>query len=119
MALDGLDEDIPGFWSVAVGGLCHLGLMAQDGLRQAFKSIEQGSQFSILMRRGAKHGHHIASEFHVDRLALGLKRPLEVRSVAFGRVVAASALSLAALHHALEQRSCAEELQVLEFLFRA
>ena len=35
-------EDIPGFRSVAMGGLGQLGLMAQDGLRQAFESIEQG-----------------------------------------------------------------------------
>lgn len=95
----------------------HLGLMAQDGLRQAFESIEQGSQFSILVRRGAKDGHHIAGEFHMDGFALGLIRPLEVRPVPFRWILAASALGLATLHHALEKRPFAEVLQVLEFPF--
>ena len=91
--------------------------MAQDSLRQRFESVEQGPQFSILVRRGAKHGHHIASEFHIDRFALGLICPLEIGSVAFSRVVAASALGLAALHHPLEQRPFAEVLQLLKFPF--
>ena len=93
--------------------------MAQDGLRQVFESIEQGPQFSILVRRGAKQGHHIASEFHIDGFALGLIRPLEVRPVAFGRVVTASALDLATLHHALEKRAFAEVLQLLKLLFES
>jgi len=67
-----------------------LGLMAQDGLRESFKTIEQGLQFSIRLRSGAKHGHHFGSEFHIDGFAFGLIRPLEVRSVAFGRVLAIS-----------------------------
>ena len=46
-------ENIPGFRSVAVGGLGPFGLMAQDGLRQSFQTIEQGLQFSILLRSGA------------------------------------------------------------------
>ena len=100
-----------------MSGLGQLGLMAQDGLRQSFESIEQGPQFSILVSGGAKNGHYVASEFHIDGFALGLIRPLEVRSVAFGRVLAASALGLATLHHALEQRPFAEVLQLLKFLF--
>jgi hypothetical protein len=76
-------KNIPGFRSVAVGGLGPFGLMAQDGLRQSVKTIEQGFQFSILLRRGAKHGHHFGSELHIDGFAFGLIRPLEVRSVAF------------------------------------
>jgi hypothetical protein len=91
--------------------------MAQDSLRERFESVEQGPQFPIPMRRGAKHGHHIASEFHIDRFALGLIRPFEVRSVAFSRVVAASALGLATLHHPLEKRPFAEVLQLLKFPF--
>ena len=86
-------------------------------MRQGFESVEQGPQFPILVRRGAKHGHHIASEFHIDGFALGLIRPLEVRPVAFGRVVTASALGLATLHHALEKRPFAEVLQLLKFPF--
>ena len=35
-------ENIPGFRSVAVGGLGLFGLMAQGGLRQSFQAIEQG-----------------------------------------------------------------------------
>ena len=91
-------------------------LLAQGGLRQSFKATEQGLQFSILLRSGAKHGHHIASELHVDRFAFGLISPLEVRSVPFSRVLAASALGFAALHHPLEKRPFAEILQLLEFL---
>ena len=83
--------NIHGFRSVAVGRLGYSGLMTQDGLRQAFEAIEQGPQFSILVRRGAKHGHHLACEFHVDGFALGLVAPL-VRAVAFGWVLTASAL---------------------------
>ena len=90
------------------------GLMAQDGLRQSFETIEQGLQFSILLRSGAKHGHHFGSEFHIDGFAIGLIRPLEVRSVAFGRVLAASALGFAAFHHALEKRPFAEVPQLVE-----
>ena len=112
-------ENIPVFRSVSVSGLSEFGLMAQDSLRERFESVEQGPQFAILVRRGAKHGHNIASEFHIDRfaLALGLIRPLEVRSVAFSRVLAASALGLATLHHPLEKRPFAEVLQLLKFPF--
>ena len=92
-------------------------LVAQDGLRESFKTIEQGLQFSILLRSGAKHGHHFASELHVDRFAFGLISPLEVRSVALGRVMPASAGGFAALHHALEKRPFAEVLQLLKFPF--
>ncbi len=90
-------------------------LVAQDGLRESFKTIEQGLQFSILLRCGAKHGHHFGSEFHIDGFAFGLIRPLEVRSMSFGRVLAASTLGLAAFHHALENRPFAEVLQLLKF----
>ena len=86
-------------------------------MRQRFESVEQGPQFSILVRRGAKQGHHIASEFHIDGFALGLIRPLEVRSVAFGWILAASAVGFAALHHALEKRSFAEVVHFLKFPF--
>ena len=110
-------ENIPGFRSVAMGGLCPLGLMAQGSLRQRFQSVEQGLQFPILVRGGAKQGHHLASEFYIDGFAVGLIRPLEVRSVAFGRILAASALGLAALHHPLEKRPFAEVLQFLKFPF--
>jgi hypothetical protein len=99
-----------------VGGLGLFGLMAQHGLGQSFQTIEQGLQFSILLRSGAKHGHYFASELHVDRLAFGLIRPLEVRSMSFSRILAASALGVAALHHPLEKRSFAEILQLLKFL---
>jgi hypothetical protein len=92
-------------------------LLAQGGLRQSFKATEQGLQFSILLRSGAKHGHYFASELHVDRFALSLIRPLEVRSMSFRWVLAASALGFAALHHPLEKRPFAEILQLLEFLF--
>jgi hypothetical protein len=98
-----------------VGGLGPFGLMAQDGLRQSFKTIEQELQFSILLRSGAKPGHHFGSEFHIDGFAFGLIRPLEVRSVAFGRVLAASALGFAAFHHPPEKRPFAEVLQLLKF----
>ena len=50
-----------------MGGLGPFGLMAQDGLRESFKTIEQGLQFSILLRSGAKQGHHFGSEFHSMR----------------------------------------------------
>ena len=90
------------------------GLMAQDGLRQSFETIERGLQFSILLRSGAKHGHHFGSEFHIDGFAIGLIRPLEVRSVAFGRVLAASALGFAAFHHPLQNCTFAEILDLLE-----
>jgi hypothetical protein len=93
------------------------GLMAQDGLRQSVKTIEQGLQFSILLRSGTEHGHYFGSEFHIDGFAFGLIRPFEVRSVAFGRVWAASALGFAAFHHALEKRPFAEVLQLLKFPF--
>ena len=92
-------------------------LMAQGGLRQSFQTIKQGLQFSILLRSGAKHGQYFASEFHVDRFAFSLIRPLEVRSMSFRRVLAASALGFAALHHPLEKRTFAEILQLLKFLF--
>ena len=105
----------PVFRSVAVGGLGPFGLMAQDGLRQSFQTIEQGLQFSILLRSGAKHGHHIGSEFHIDGFAFGLIRPLEVRSMSFGRVLAASAVGFAAFHHPLKKRPFAEVLQLLKF----
>ena len=107
----------PVFGSFAVSGLGQFGLMAQDRLRQRFESVEQGPQFSILVRRGAKHGHDVAGQFHIDGFAFGFIGPLEVRSVAFGRVVAASALGLAALHHPLEERPFAEVLQLLKFPF--
>ena len=110
-------ENIPGFRSVAMGGLGPLGLMAQDGLRQSFKTVEQGLQLSILLRSDAKQGHHFGSEFHIDGFAFGLIRPLEVRSMSFSRVLAASALGFAALHHALEKRPFAEILQLLKFQF--
>ncbi len=108
-------ENIPGFRLVAVGRLGPFDLVAQDGLRESFKTIEQGLQFSILLRCGAKHGHHFGSEFHIDGFAFGLIRPLEVRSMSFGRVLAASTLGLAAFHHALENRPFAEVLQLLKF----
>jgi len=109
-------EKIPGFRSIAVGGLGPFGLMAQGGLRQSFQTIEQGLQFSILLRSGAKCGHRLGSEFYIDGLAFGLIGPLEVRAVSFSRVLAASALGFAALHHALEKRPFAEILQLLKFL---
>ncbi len=108
-------QNIPGFRSVAVGGLSQFGLMAQDGLRELFESIEQGPEFSILVSGRAKQGHYITGEFHIDRFALGLVGPLEIRPVAFGRVVAASALGLTALHHSLQKRPFAEVLQLLKF----
>ena len=107
-------ENIPGFRSVAVVGLGPFGLMAQDSLRESFKTIEQGLQFSILLRSGAKHGHYFASELHVDRFAFGLIRPLEVRSVPFRRVLAASALGFAALHHPLQNCTFAEIVDLLQ-----
>ena len=110
-------ENIPGFRSVAMGGLCPLGLIAQDGLRQSFKTVEQGLQPSILLRSGAKQGHHFGSEFDIDGFAFGLVRPFQVRSMAFGRVLAASALGFAAFHHPLEKRSFAEVVQFLKFPF--
>ena len=88
--------------------------MAQDCLRQAFETIEQGLQFSILLRGGTECGHYLTGEFHVDRLAFGLIRPLEIRSVALVRILAASAAGFAALHHALEKRPLAEVLQLLK-----
>ena len=91
--------------------------MAQDGLRQAFKSVEQGPESSILLRRGAKQGHHITREFQIDGFAFGLEGPLEVESVAFGWILAASTLSLTALHHVLEKRPFTEVLQLLKFPF--
>ena len=91
-------------------------LLAQGGLRQSFKTIEQGLEFSILLRSGTKYGHHFGSEFHIDGFAFGLIRPLEVGSMSFSRVLAASALGFAALHHPLEKRPFAEILQFLEFL---
>ena len=91
-------------------------LMAQDGLRESFKTIEQGLQFSILLRSCAKRGHHFGSEFHIDGFAFGLIRPLEVRSMSFSRVLAASALGFASFHHPLEKRPFAEILQLLKFL---
>ena len=109
-------EHIPCFRSVAMGGLGPFGLMAQGGLRQSFKTIEQGLQFSILVRSGAKRGHHFGSQFHIDGFAFSLIRPLEVRSMSFSRVLAASALGFAALHHPLEKRPFAEILQLLKFL---
>ena len=92
-------------------------VLAQGSLRQPFKTIEQGLQFSILLRSGAKHGHHFGSEFHIDGFAFGLISPLEVRSMSFSRVLAASALGFAALHHPLENRPFAEILQLLKFPF--
>ena len=91
-------------------------LLTQGGLRQPFKTIEQGLQFSILLRSGAKHGHYFACELQVDRFAFSLISPLEVRSMSFSRVLAASALGFAALHHPLEKRPFAEILQLLKFL---
>ena len=108
-------ENIPGFRSVAMGGLGPFGVMAEDRLRQSFKTIEQGLQLSILLRSGAKQGHHFGSEFHIDGFAFGLIRPLEVRSMSFGWVLAASALGFAAFHHPLEKRPFAEVLQLLKF----
>ena len=90
--------------------------MAQNSLRQPFETIEQGLKFSILLRGGAKQGHYVVSELHIDRFAFGLIRPLKVRSMAFGRVLAASALGFAAFHHPLEKRPFAEVLQLLKFL---
>ena len=110
-------ENIPGFWLVAVRELGQFGLMTEDGLRQVFESIEQGPQFSILERGSAEDGHDIACEFHIDSFALGLICPFEVRSVAFGWILAASALGFAALHHALEKGSFAEVVQFLKFPF--
>ena len=70
------------------------------------------------MARGvAKDGHHFTSELHIDGFALGLIGPLEIRAVAFGRILATSALGLAALHHALEKRPFAEVVQFLKFPF--
>ena len=91
------------------------GLMAQNSLRQPFKTIEQGLEFSILLRGGAKQGHYIGSELHIDGFAFGLVRPLEIRAMAFGRILAASALGFAAFHHPLEKRPFAEVLQLLKF----
>jgi hypothetical protein len=99
-----------------VGGLGLFGQMAQGGLRQSFKTIEQGLQFSVLLRGGAKRGHRFGSEFHIDGFAFGLIGPLEVRSMSFSWVLAASALGFAALHHPLEKRPLAEILQLLKFL---
>ena len=99
-----------------MSGLGQFGLMAKDSLRQRFESVEQGLQLPILVRRGAKHGHHIARKFHIDGFAFGLIRPLEVRSMSFSRVLAASALGFAAFHHPLEKRPFAEILQLLKFL---
>ena len=92
------------------------GLVAQDGLRECFKTIEEGLESSILLRSSTKHGHHFGSEFHIDGFAFGFIRPLEVRSVAFVRILAASALGFAAFHHPLEKRPFAEVLQLLKFL---
>ena len=92
------------------------GVMAKGGLGQSFQTIEQGLQFSILLRSSAKHRHYFVSELHVDRFAFSLIRPLEVRSMSFSRVLAASALGFAALHHPLEKRPFAEILQLLKFL---
>ena len=99
-----------------MSGLGPFDLLTQGGLRQSFQTIEQGLQFSILLRSGAKHGHYFASELHVDGFAFGLISPLEVRSVSFSRVLAAGALGFAALHHPLEKRPFAEILQLLKFL---
>ena len=90
--------------------------MAQDGLRKPFETVEQGLQFSILLSGGAKHGHDGGSELHIDGFAFGLIGPLEIGTMALSRIVAASALGFAALHHALEKRTFAEVIQVLEFL---
>jgi hypothetical protein len=92
------------------------GLMAQGSLRQSFKTIEEGLQFSMLLGSGAKYGHCFTSELHVDRFAFRLIRPLEVRSMSFSRVLAAGALGFAALHHPLEKRPFAEKLQLSKFL---
>ena len=98
-----------------MGGLGPFGLMAQDGLRESFKTIEQGLQFAILLRSRAKHGHHFGRQFHINGFAFGLIRPLEVRSMAFVRVLAASAPGFAALHHPFEKRPFAEIVQLLKF----
>jgi hypothetical protein len=71
----------------------------------------------MLLRSSTKDGHHFGSEFHIDGFALGLIRPLEVRSVAFVRILATSALGFAAFHHPLEKRPFAEVLQLLKFPF--
>ena len=92
------------------------GLMAQDGLRESFQTIQQGLQFSMLLRGGPEQRRDFRSELHIEGFAFGLIRPLEVRSMSFSRVLAASALRFAALHHPLEKRPFAEILQLLKFL---
>ena len=97
--------------SVAARRLREFGLIPQSSLRQPLQTIQQGLQFSMLLRGGPEQRRDFRSELHIDGFAFGLIRPLEVRSMALSRIMAAGTLGFAALHHPLEQRPFREVRQ--------
>ena len=85
--------------------------MLQSTLRQPLESVQQGLQFAVLLRGGPVEGSGLRSELHIDGFAFGLIGPLKIRSVAPGRVEAAGAAGLTALHPPPEDGSLAEVLE--------
>ena len=86
-------------------------------MRESFETVQKRLEFSVLLGSGLVQMYCFRSKLHVDCFACGFIGPLKIGSMAFGRMVATGALGFAALDHALEHRSFAEVLQLLELLF--
>src|ERR1039458_4975631 len=69
---------------------------------------QNGLELPVLLGSGSVERCGLRAELDVDGLAFGLVGPFEIRAVAFGGIVVAGALLLAALHHPLQDGSLQE-----------
>lgn len=88
----------------------------QGGSRQPLHPGQSGLEFAVLFGSGLVERRSLRAELHVDRLAVDLVGPFEVRPMPPGSVLVADAVDMAALHHAFRDGPFQEIFELEEFL---
>ena len=88
----------------------------QGGSRQPLHPGQSGLEFAVLFGSSLVERRSLRTELHVERLAVYLIGPFEVRPMPPGSVPVAGAVGMAALHHAFRDGPFQEILELEEFL---
>ena len=99
----------------SVGIRSLLGQLGYGGSREALQSGQSGFELAVLPGGGLVERRGLRAELHVDRLAVDLIGPFEVRAVTQGGVPVAGAVRVAALHHPFQDGAFQEIPQLVEF----
>src|ERR1035437_1679376 len=89
---------------------------APSGSRQTLHPGQSGLEFAVLFGGGLIERRGLGAELDVDGLSLELVGPFEIGAMTARSIPLASAVGMAALHHALQDGPLQEVLQLVEFL---